>query len=91
MTVSRTDGVRKDGGGGQAENDMNIMSSRQIKMARGQMSAEWTVQLLDDDIYEGMESFEVFLTQPLVAAIDPLDHRPSVAFVDINDEEDREL
>ena len=53
------------------------------------MSTSWTVALLDDNIYEGTESFHVFLTHPLVGGIDPDPLRPSNAIVDINDDEDR--
>ena len=78
----------REGSRATAANDVDLVNSRRIKMERGQRFADWTVGLLDDDIYEGIESFEVFLTQPLVGGIDPDPDHPFAAIVDIMDEED---
>ena len=71
-----------------SSHDVKKVESRQIKMERGQMTTSWTVSLVDDNIFEGVESFKVFLTHPLVGGIDPNPKHSTVADVIISDPED---
>lgn len=55
-------------------------------LTQGQTKKSWHLRLIDDDVFEDMESFTLELSEPVMAVIE----QPKVATVTIFDQEDGE-
>lgn len=60
------------------------ISSNQVQLNPGQTDAVWKIRILDDDIYEEAENFEVQLSDPIMTILED----PSRATVEIIDPDD---
>jgi len=60
------------------------VSSRQVQLNPGQSEAVWKIKILQDDIYEENEDFEVELSDPVMSILE----EPSRAIVQIIDPDD---
>lgn len=60
------------------------VSSRQVQLNPGQSEAAWKIKILNDDLYEENEDFEVELSDPVMSILE----EPSRAIVQIIDPDD---
>ena len=58
--------------------------SRQVQLNPGQSEAVWKIKILQDDLYEENEDFEVALSEPVMSILE----EPSRAIVQIIDPDD---
>ena len=66
------------------ENFFLLGLSRQVQLNPGQSEAVWKIKILQDDLYEENEDFEVALSEPVMSILE----EPSRAIVQIIDPDD---
>ncbi|XP_026776488.3 FRAS1-related extracellular matrix protein 2-like [Pangasianodon hypophthalmus] len=78
VTISTVDGTAVLG------QDFQVSPQRQVQFSPGQTRATWRLRVLDDELYEISESFQIVLSDPVLTLLE----HPNVAAVELVDLED---
>ncbi|KAJ8342513.1 hypothetical protein SKAU_G00324410 [Synaphobranchus kaupii] len=84
LFASLVKGIGTRDGSAEKEKDFRGKSQKQVQFNPGQTWASWKVRILTDGEYEQSETFEIVLSEPVMAALD----FPSAATVEILDPAD---
>ncbi|XP_030630785.1 FRAS1-related extracellular matrix protein 2 [Chanos chanos] len=78
VSISTKDGTAVHG------QDFHGNIQRQVQFNPGQTRATWRLRIIDDQLYESSESFQIVLSEPVMTLIE----QPSTATVEITDPQD---